>query len=761
MPAPRKPPPSAGPSVPPDGGAEERLRRSEEHFRTVFDHAPIGILLLGPDTRILRANHALCALLGYEEPALMGRRAAELLHPDDRPESERMRARVESGEVDHIAVERRALRKDGRVLWMQVRSTVHRNADRAVELIITQLMDVTEHRTQEQKLRESEARLRTIFEQAPIGIAVIAPPGELLQANRALATMLGRTMEDLERRTVPEIVHPDDVAAIRAKVEAALALGPDTFSGESRYLRPDGEIVWGAYHSTLIRDRSGAPRYFIAQVIDVSERRLAEEALLDSEARYRGLVELSQDLIVRMDVAGNLTFVNDAWCAKFGRTREQVIGASVMPRILPVDQDVAQQALHALTVEPHRVRVEIRQLTVEGIRWMEWEGCAIFDDAGRVAELQAIGRDITQDHEVAEALRASEARYRGVVESQQAVVLRMDLDRRITFVNDYGSRLLGVARAEIVGSDVLDWVYPEDRDATRTALESELAPPHRASLDCRVEIAGEIRWFEWEGTMILDEHGMPVELQSVGFDVTERRAAADALRASLEELRQSEEKLRLLAQRQVAVREEERKRLGFDLHDGVCQELIGIGILVESARHRYGLVPGDSPGELARVGRYLSEVVEHLRQLAGELRPMLLHDLGLEGSLRSLALGLANETTQIQTVFPTPVPRLEEAAEVGVYRIAQEALTNALRHGRARVVELRLAPDGVRLRLEVRDDGCGFDPSRRRTTALGLLSMEERALALGGRLEVTSVPGEGTTIVLDCPLAARSRASAA
>jgi PAS domain S-box-containing protein len=547
---------------------------------------------------------------------------------------------------------------------------------------------------------------------------------------------------------------------LRAQVDAALALGPDTFAGESRYLRPDGAIVWGAYHSTLIRDATGAPRYFISQVVDVTERKVAEEALRDSEARYRSLVQGSQDLIVRTDLDGNLTFVNDAWCAKFARTREEVIGRTVMPRIVEADQATAREALAALTRPPHRARVEIRQLAVDGIRWMEWEGCAIFDDDGRVVELQAIGRDITQEHEVAEALGASEARYRGVVESQQAVVLRLDLARRITFVNDYGRRLLGVPREAILGTDVLEWVYPEDRAAVRAAFAREVEPPYRASLDCRVEIGGEIRWFEWEGRPIFDERGTPIELQSVGFDVTERRIQADALRASLEELRQSEEKLRLLAQRQVAIREEERKRVGFDLHDGVCQELIGIGILVESARQRYGLLPGESCGELERVGRYLGEVVEHVRQLAGELRPMLLNDLGLEGSLRSLALGLSTAATTVQTTFPAPVPRLAEAAEVGVYRIAQEALTNALRHARARTVQLELAVAGPRLRLAVRDDGCGFDPSRRRTTALGLLSMEERALALGGRLEVTSVPGGGTTVVLDCPLAAR-RASAA
>lgn len=751
----RDSPPARGASDQSRDDAEERLRRSEARFRTVFDHAPIGILLLGPDVRILGANRALCAMLGYEESELLGRIVTELLHPEDLPESNRMRTRVDAGEVDTISVERRALRKDGQVLWLQVRSSVQREADGKVELIITQLVDVTAQRAQEVKLRESEARFRTIFESAPIGMALLAPEGHLIQANPALAVMLGRTPDELTRLSAPDLIHPDDVDLTRMQVMAALSgCCSDTIAGESRYLHADGHVVWGAYQSSLVRDAEGVPRYFVSQVVDVTERKLAGDAVRESEARYRGLVELSHDLIVRMDLDGNLTFVNDAWTGKFGLRREQVVGRSVMPRIVASDRPTAAEAIRGLALPPHRTRVEVRQPTIEGVRWLEWEGCGIFDDTGKVVELQAIGRDVTQEHEVAEALRASEARYRGVVESQQAVVLRMDLDLAITFVNDYGCRLIDVPREAMIGAHVLSWVHPDDKEAAEAAFRSELVPPYHATLDCRVAIGGALRWFEWEGTAIFDEDGRPIELQSVGFDVTERRAAADALRASLEELRQSEEKLRRLAQRQVAVREEERKRLGFDLHDGVCQELIGIGILVESFRGRPGFTRNES-SELGRVSRYLGEVVEHLRLLAGDLRPMLLHDLGLEGSLRSLAVGLSNDTTTVVTIFPTPVPRLEETAEVTVYRIAQEALANAFRHARASSIVVEVCADGGRLHLEIRDDGCGFEPGRRRSSALGLLSMEERALALGGRLEVRSMPSRGTTILLDCPLAER------
>lgn len=749
------PPESTPPRAARDDASEERLRRSEARFRSVFERAPVGIMLVGADLRIQETNQAMRAMLGYAAEEMMGRLVTDFMHPEDHAETERSRRRILTGEVDTLTVERRGIRKDGAVLSLQVRTSVLRDTEGVIDLVVTQIVDVTEAHTRERQLQDSETRLRLLFEEAPSGMALVAPGGELLQVNRALAIMLGYMPADLEARQVPDIVHPDDVDAARAQAEAALAGGDGTMHGESRYLRADGGVVWGAYQSTLVRDADGTPRYFVSQVIDVTDRKRAEDALRASEARYRGLVENSHDLIVRMDPEGNLTFVNDAWRAKFGLRHDDVMGQSVLPRIVPSDQAFAAQQLRALAIPPHRTRVEIRQETVEGVRWMEWEGCGIFDERGQLIELQGIGRDITHAHEVEEALRASEARYRGVVDSQQAVVLRVDLEQRFTFVNDYGCRVLGLSRDEILHRPGLEWVYAEDREAILGAFAGVLAPPHRATVECRVPIAGELRWFQWEGSVILDEAGVPVEMQAIGFDVTERRAAADRLRASLEELRQSEEKLRRLAQRQVAVREEERTRLGFDLHDGVCQELIGIGILVESIRARNTGVLGRTEGDLRRVTRYLGEVVEHLRRLAGELRPMLLHDLGLEGSLRSLAGGLASSETTVETDFPNGVPRLDETTEVTVYRIAQEALTNALRHARAERVALTVTVEGGRLRLVVRDDGRGFDPARRRTSALGLLSMEERALALGGRLEVASAPRRGTTIVLDCPLALR------
>jgi len=270
------------------------------------------------------------------------------------------------------------------------------------------------------------------------------------------------------------------------------------------------------------------------------------------------------------------------------------------------------------------------------------------------------------------------------------------------------------------------------------------------------------RWLECVASAIRDGDGRIVGARGIVRDVTERHSAEEALRASLEELRRSEERLRQLAHHQASIREDERKRLGFDLHDDVCQELIGISILVEAARRRVAEVAPALEPDLDRIGRYVGEVGEHLRQLARDLRPMMLRDLGLEESLHSMAEGMTAAGTRVTAAFPTAIPRLGEDTEIGVYRIAQEALANAVRHAGARTIRITLAVHGRDLEIAIADDGCGFSlASRRGSDALGLVGMEERALALGGRLELRSAPGRGTTVRLTCPVALRAAVSAA
>ena len=301
-------------------------------------------------------------------------------------------------------------------------------------------------------------------------------------------------------------------------------------------------------------------------------------------------------------------------------------------------------------------------------------------------------------------LQVSRDAYRDLAENATDLIWTADLDGRFTYVNEAAARYVGKPAATLVGLPLRAVLtdHPTNADSPhreRIAAGASPTPLHGSGSSRRP--TREPRWFDVVASAVRDAHDRVVGIRGISRDVTERRRIEEALRAS-------EEKLRDLAHGQVRVREEERKRLGLDLHDDVCQELVGIGILIESVRTRLG---ADAPGraDLARVVRYLSELVEHLRSLAGELRPLQLPDLGLEGSLRSLVAGMAASETQITLALPVALPRLDEETEIAVYRVAQEALSNATRHSDARRIQVTVAvadgsaaPRGPRRRTRLR-----------------------------------------------------------
>ena len=604
-------------------------------------------------------------------------------------------------------------------------------------------------------LEASRDAYRDLAERAPDMIWSTDPDGRLTYVNQATMRFLGLPADAILGRSGADFWtrHPDnpDLAKLLAATDRD-GVSPHT---HIECATPRGPR-W--VEAVVSIDVDGAGRHvgFRGITRDVHERRVSEHALRTSEARYRGLVESQHEMVVRLDAGGRYVFVNDAYAATCGASREELLGQTFMGRVHPDDHAALADAITAMLSPPHRVVVEVRNFTVDGIRWVAWEGGVVMDASGHVLESQAVGRDVTARREAEARLRESEERFRSAFDGSAIGMALTTTDGRTLRVNHALCAMLGYSESELLTRTIEDVVHPDDRgplEIDRSRLADGAVASYRAERRYR-HCDGHALWVQVTASLVRDAVGAPLYFLAQIQDITERRVAEDALRDSIVELRRSEEKLRLLAQRQVAIREEERKRVGVDLHDDVCQELVGVGILVESLRRKLA-PPPDLAADFDRVVRYLGEVVEHLRLVARELRPLMLRDLGLEGSVRSLADGIASDVLAVTAVFETAIPRLDEETELSVYRIAQEALANAVRHADARSIVITLGATDDTLTLVVRDDGRGFDPAKRPASALGLAGMEERALALGGRLEVRSAPGQGTTVTLRCPLAVR------
>lgn len=197
----------------------------------------------------------------------------------------------------------------------------------------------------------------------------------------------------------------------------------------------------------------------------------------------------------------------------------------------------------------------------------------------------------------------------------------------------------------------------------------------------------------------------------------------------------------------------ERRRIARALHDEVAQLLAVVQLALEEVRAE---VPASARSRFAEAVERIDEAGGRVRRIAHELRPSVLDDLGLVPALEFLAAGAGGRGGLEVTVEGSPGARLPHAAETALYRIAQEALSNVVRHACARRAEIRLEAHDGAVRLTVRDDGGGFDLERARrpgTANLGLAGIEERVRALGGSLEIRTAPGTGTELRVRMPLA--------
>lgn len=489
---------------------------------------------------------------------------------------------------------------------------------------------------------------------------------------------------------------------------------------------------------------------------EAAERALVEsrQALLESEGQFRVAFQRAPIGMSMVAVGGRILQVNAAFERMLGRAAGDLVGRDIDDLIHPD---------YLVTARADRRRMAEGEVeSFESVMHLQHrDGRLVYarvtrslvrDRNGMPSHMIGQVEDVTERFRIENALRATERMFRTFTESMAAGVM-ITQDGVICYANAAVTALTGFDANELAVMKAGTLLHPEDHAALVASGKRVREEPVPVRVEYRLRTkSGTYRWVDL--TIGIVEHEGRPALLFTAFDISERHAAEAALRASLDELRRREEQLRLLAQRQVRMREEERRRLGFDLHDDVCQELVGTGIMVEAVRSRVHALDPEASQKLARVGEHLNHLGEHLRLVAHELRPMVLHDLGLEESVRSLAAGMAT-TVQITTTFPTPIPRLGDEIEVAVYRIIQEALTNAIRHAEAREIAVSLTvSDGV-LTVEVRDDGRGFDPKARDVAALGLVSMEERALAIGAGLHVSSVVGRGTSIVLTCPLIRR------
>jgi two-component system sensor histidine kinase UhpB len=365
------------------------------------------------------------------------------------------------------------------------------------------------------------------------------------------------------------------------------------------------------------------------------------------------------------------------------------------------------------------------------------------DQVRREVELAALERAAAE-----EALRISEERYRLVSRATQDVIWDWDLTTNRVEWNDNVRTRFGYSPLEIP-ADPSWWsqnIHPEDRKAILAGLHSAIADQgHSWSGEYRYACRDRSYAYILDrGYILRDEFGKAVRMIGSMIDITERKSAE-------EQLRKSREQLRVLAAYLESVREQERTRIARELHDEIGQAVTGIKLTLERATQE----PKELTANAGAALELANELIAKVRDLSLDLRPTMLDHLGLLAGLTwhfGRYFSQANITVRFEHAG-LEARRFAPEIETAAYRIVQEALTNVARHARTNEAEVRIEADEALLRIEIRDLGAGFDVDSLFAGATGgLFGMRERAIMLGGRLDIKSAPGSGTVLVAELPL---------
>lgn len=333
---------------------------------------------------------------------------------------------------------------------------------------------------------------------------------------------------------------------------------------------------------------------------------------------------------------------------------------------------------------------------------------------------------------------ALEERYKNLFENAHDIVYAHDLEGRVTAFNRAGELILGYSPAEFVGGSIRQLVAPGHWPLVQQHIARKLAGEAATSYEIEALARNGRRVFLEVKSRLQFQDGQPVGVEGIAHDITERKEAEQALRASEQRVREAFHA---------------RERLGRDLHDGIIQSLFAIGLAMERCRKSIGDNVVETERWLAAMQEDLNAVLRDVRNFIQGLDPDLLRRNDLESALRVLVLGLSRSGDHrfILNIDPLAARRLNPRQAAHLVHVAREAMTNSLRHSRAQTTVVDLISVNGHVRFEVRDDGLGFEIDAASRKGHGLQNVMVRAQELDARFAIETKPGAGTAIIIEVP----------
>lgn len=741
---------------------EEALHESEQRFRGYFEQGLIGMAITSPEKKWIQFNDRLCEILGYPPEELSRKTWTELTHPADLATDLEQLGQVLAGRTDICAREKRYIRRDGVVIDAEMSARCVRRPDGTIRHFVSVIQDITERKRAERLVVESKNELQRVYDSVPVMICQLQPDRKVIEANEFFRSRTG---------------WPDHPIALSEKACGVLGcinalddprgcgFGPNCKNCALRLAIRD-TIKTGRthtdieYQTTLLVDGVGKDftalcstaaiqkndqNLVLLSLIDITERKRIEAESRQSEQRFRTLVDLLPYGVQESNVEGRITFANPALERLHGSQEGGLVGRFIWDFVADAAarEELRNYLQFLVREQPPPVTYFSKDRRADGaVIDVQVDWSYNRDQQGRVQGFIAIVADITERQRIEQQLQLNQFS----TDESALAIYWLDVEDRFLYANAQACHSLGYSLAELRTLHVwdIDPDFPEVCSAPfwqeiRQKKVARFESIHRRKDGSIFPVELSVRYAAYQGK----EYNF-----AFAQNITERRQAEQRLAESAQRLQQ-------LSRRLLSVQEEERRALARELHDDFGQQLtalkLNLAMLERDLRdpmHRTRLADCIHIVESAR---------ESIQNTARQLRPAILDDLGLVEALHWYARSQAERsgcTIEVQDRLSMLLP---PELETAIFRIVQEAVNNALRHGQSRRIDITTEVDQRELTLVIQDDGVGFDPDTRAATenpsGLGLISMSERATLLGGRFSFASRPGAGVRIEVAIPLA--------
>ncbi|MBX3122004.1 MAG: PAS domain S-box protein [Nitrospira sp.] len=611
----------------------------------------------------------------------------------------------------------------------------------------------------EEELREQTRFLQSVLNSMADGVVMADETGTFRVWNPAAEQILG---SGPAKRTVGHwsddftIFRPDRITPYQIQdIPLARAIRGESVTGATLFIkrRSPGNNLWLDVSARPLRDEMGLIKGGVVVFRDITEARRTDEALRDSENRFRAIMDNSPALIFLKDLEGRYLQANRQFETVSHLANKDLVGKT--------DEEIFAPAQAAVFRENDR---KVLQADAP----MQFEESALHDDGphtsivvkfplrnaeGRCYALCGIATDIT-DKQRAEEIRQQLAKDRLLLlESTGEGIYGLDRQGRCTFINSAASRMLGYSPDELLCQDMHERIHHSSPDGgiyhrTRCHIHETLVDGRGRKVD------DEVYWRKDRTSFPVEYSSFPVIEQGkvtgavvVFLDITDRKRAEQQLTASHAQLRK-------LTARLESVREEERILIAREIHDELGQALTGVKLELSLLHDQLLNVAPTVHHRLESISGLVDATIQSVRRIATDLRPIVLDQLGLIPAIEWQTHEFQSRTgIECRLDVYLRSACLSQTASTAMFRIFQEILTNVVRHAKASVVKITLQEQGGGLVLEVQDNGRGItetelaDPQ-----SLGLVGMRERALLLGGSITFAGNAGSGTIVRVRIPL---------